>query len=419
MPYSNSPKDLRVLISGAGIGGLVAAYWLCKAGASVTILERASDLRKEGHIVGIRKEAVPIINYMGLEEEVRSMMSHEMGLKLVDNNNSTWAAFPPDDLGFSCGVELRRGDLVNSLYERVKDQAHFIFGKTIETIQETDTAVCITLGGSPSVLEFDVLIVAEGLTSHTRAKIFEEDVDAPISSLGVFAASFSFKSEDPWAYWYNIPDHRALLIRPDRFGQSRTLAICKKDEEYTPSTNLFSSKTSTERKKEFFIQRFKYTGWETNKITKALEDSDDFYVLEMVQVKCERWSKGRTVLLGDSAYCPSPFGGMGTTAAIIGAYGLAAQLVQKPDDHRSAFESYEKSLKPWAESIQKPVATTIQFGLPSSKFGIHFFHLFGYLVALPLVNTLLPLLIPFLITLGLPINAVAPKNPKPSVFARR
>ncbi|KAA1066341.1 hypothetical protein PGT21_028737 [Puccinia graminis f. sp. tritici] len=419
MTDGNPQKSLRVLISGAGIGGLVAAYWLGKAGASVTVLERAKDLRKEGHIVGIRKEALPIINYMGLEEDIRRQMSHEMGLKLVDNHNSTWAAFPPGDLGFSCGVELRRGDLVKSLYERAKDEAHFNSGETINSIEETNECICVTLGDNAEVLQFDVLLVAEGLRSKTRARIFKEEVNTPISSLGLLAASFSYKSEDDWAYWYNIPDHRALLLRPDRFGQTRTLAMCKKSEEYTTSTNLVSSKTPVEQQKDFFIRRFKQTGWEkTGKIMRAMNDADDFYVLEMVQVKCKKWSRGRTVLLGDSAYCPSPFGGMGTTAAIIGAYSLAAKLVQTPGDHRSAFESYENSLRPWAESIQKPVAMTIHFGLPGTRMGIRFFHLLGFVVSLPLVSTILPFLIPFLVQLGLPVNAIAPRNPKPSVFQR-
>ncbi|PLW53841.1 hypothetical protein PCANC_03608 [Puccinia coronata f. sp. avenae] len=419
MSETTPQKKLRVLISGAGIGGLVVAYWLARADASVTILERAKDLRKEGHIIGIRKEALPIISYMGLDEEVQRQMSHEMGLKLVDSNYQTWAAFPPGDLGFSCGVELRRGDLVNSLYEKVKDHAHFIFGTTIETIEETHQDIRVTLSGSPRVLEFDVLLVAEGLRSRTRAKLFNEEVNAPIHSLGLLAASFSYKSNNKWASWYNIPDHRALLLRPDRFGLTRTLAMCRKSEEYISSTNLVSSKTPTQQQKDFFIQHFKQTGWETSKIIRALSKAEDFYVLEMVQVKCERWSKGRAILLGDSAYCPSPFGGMGTTAAIIGAYSLAAELVQNPGDHRSAFEAYENSLKPWTESIQKPVAMTIRFGLPGSRFGIHFFHLAGYFLSLPIITKLLPILIPFLIRLGLPVNAVAPTNPKPSVFKRR
>ena len=41
------------------------------------------------------------------------------------------------------------------------------------------------------------------------------------------------------------------------------------------------------------------------------------------------WSTGRTALLGDAAYGPSPMSGQGTSLALIGAYLLAGHLAQR------------------------------------------------------------------------------------------
>jgi 2-polyprenyl-6-methoxyphenol hydroxylase-like FAD-dependent oxidoreductase len=59
----------------------------------------------------------------------------------------------------------------------------------------------------------------------------------------------------------------------------------------------------------------------------GLDKADDFYLERMGMVKMNRWSsdKGRVVLLGDSAWCPSAMTGMGTTSSVIGAYILAAK----------------------------------------------------------------------------------------------
>lgn len=85
---------MRIVVSGAGIGGPILAYWLGKAGISVIVVERANRLRKEGQTVDIRDEGVTIMKWMGIEEEVRKVTTKEAGLKFVDSKNQTWTSFP-------------------------------------------------------------------------------------------------------------------------------------------------------------------------------------------------------------------------------------------------------------------------------------------------------------------------------------
>ena len=71
-------SDLRVLISGCSIAGPVAAYFLSKAGAQVTVVERAPSLRLAGQSVDLRGNGVKIIQRMGLEKAIRERFTNEV-----------------------------------------------------------------------------------------------------------------------------------------------------------------------------------------------------------------------------------------------------------------------------------------------------------------------------------------------------
>jgi 2-polyprenyl-6-methoxyphenol hydroxylase-like FAD-dependent oxidoreductase len=88
------------------------------------------------------------------------------------------------------------------------------------------------------------------------------------------------------------------------------------------------------------------------RLLKAMRKSTDFYFGDVAQVKLPRWSNGRVVLLGDAAYCPSPFSGQGTSLALVGAYVLARELQRSPADVCAAFQRYESRMRPYVELNQ-------------------------------------------------------------------
>ena len=62
---------LRVLVVGASIAGPTTAYWLAKAGASVTVIERFPKLREGGQNIDIRTAGVPVMRKIpGMEAAV-------------------------------------------------------------------------------------------------------------------------------------------------------------------------------------------------------------------------------------------------------------------------------------------------------------------------------------------------------------
>jgi 2-polyprenyl-6-methoxyphenol hydroxylase-like FAD-dependent oxidoreductase len=71
------------------------------------------------------------------------------------------------------------------------------------------------------------------------------------------------------------------------------------------------------------------------------------------------------VLLGDAAWSAG-IGGSGTGLGMIGAYILAGELATAPD-HRTAFENYEKMLRPAAVAGHKQGKNAGPFLAPSTE----------------------------------------------------
>ena len=71
---------MRVLIVGAGIGGLTAALALRQAGFNAHVYEQASVLREVGAGVAISPNAVKVLHGLGLAEALHAVgvVSHSM-----------------------------------------------------------------------------------------------------------------------------------------------------------------------------------------------------------------------------------------------------------------------------------------------------------------------------------------------------
>jgi len=93
-------------------------------------------------------------------------------------------------------------------------------------------------------------------------------------------------------------------------------------------------------------------GWRIPELLKAMDQSPDFYLGPMAQVRMPRWTQGRVALIGDAGYCPTPYTGQGTSLALVGAYLLAWELAQSAHDPARAFARYEEKMRPFVNQNQ-------------------------------------------------------------------
>lgn len=351
----------RVLISGAGIAGTVLAYWLGKHGFRVVIIERAMSQRQteQGQIIDVEGPAQKIVERMGLLDTIKAESTHEGGLTFVDKAGSYWGTLIAGESALSNEIEIQRPALARILVEAAAqhEDVEIRYGTTIQSINQTDENIQVELlhreDGSTTHETFDILVASDGLRSKTRDLVLDVNEKRNAErSVGVYIAFFSIPAEErdrPFWRIFNMPGRRQFSIKPLTKTESSCYAGIKTQD---PRFHEARISRDVKKQKDLIAELFKGQGWETDRAVRDMMSSDNFYFEEISQIMLNKWSNGRAVLTGDTAYAPSPLTGQGTNLAFVGAYVLASCIINNPQDHRKAFELYEKEFRPYVNKTQ-------------------------------------------------------------------
>lgn len=327
---------MRVLISGGGIAGPALAWWLDRAGADVTIVERAPGPRPGGHAVDLRGAARPVVERMGLMPAVLADRVDERGWALVDERGRQLASMPADMFGGEgvvAEIEIARGDLTRVLIDATRDRTTYRFGDRITALAEDDTGVDVTFANGGAE-RYDIVVGADGVHSAVRALAFGPESDF-VRPLGGYGALFTVPDPgdlDDWFLMFNAPGGLVAGLRPERGGTAKASLTFRTAERH--------GRLDREAQQRLLAERFAGVGWRVPSFLAALPEADDFFFDSIDQVYVDRWSRGRVVLLGDAGYCGSPLAGMGTSMSLVGAYVLAGELAAAASP-AEAFEEYQ------------------------------------------------------------------------------
>lgn len=299
---------------------------------------------------------------MGIFDRIRDKSSHEEGIEIVDSNGRCFARFGVDEKSgkgdsFTSDVEILRGELAGILFDVTKDDVSYIFGDMVESLEETDKEVGVNFTNGTPTMAFDLVVAADGIGSKIRGIAFGNG-SSNVRSLNSNVSYFSIPLGDTDTMWSRarwVKGGRCIVLRPDNVGRTRAFlcltAYDKSDERLVRLEK--ASKEGIPAQKLLVQELFHDADWEISRILKGMHESEDFYMQHITQVRLNRWSSGRVTVVGDAGYAPSPFTGMGTSIAFIGAYVLAGEISRQPNNIPAALESYERVLRPYVESIQK------------------------------------------------------------------
>ncbi|ORY26017.1 hypothetical protein BCR39DRAFT_542224 [Naematelia encephala] len=389
-----SMAPLNVLIVGGGIAGNALAFWLSKLNHKVTVVERFPTLRDTGLQIDLRGHGVQVMKRMGLEDKYRGKLAPEQGVRVVGSSGRQWAFFPAKTSSsgiqsFSTEWEIMRGDLTKLLAEACDGRVEYLFGSSVKDYSEHDKGVHVTFENGTTG-DFDFLVGADGVGSRTRRTILEPGQPDPLHPLdNLHVAYFTLprpiqKDEKYVATVYMGTNGRGIMTRRQNPDSLQVYVGGRTDSG--PLTTVKRGDVPAEKKALGDFMRG--GGWITDEIVEAFDQADDFYLERLSVVKMDKWSKGRVVLLGDAAYCPSATTGMGTTSSIVGAYVLAGEIAkQKPQPNdinalTRAFTEYENKFRPFMDDVTKGILESGGgFSMPTSRIGITMMNLMAGLVS--------------------------------------
>jgi 2-polyprenyl-6-methoxyphenol hydroxylase-like FAD-dependent oxidoreductase len=335
-----------VLIAGASIAGPALAWWLDHFGFRSTLVERAPAPRPGGHAIDIRGVALDLIEAMGLAGQVTASRTRMTGMSKLDAaGREVWRS---EEMTISGGsfandaMEILRDDLANILTAALPGRVATIYGDRVTALVEDTDGVTVTLATSGE-RRFDLVVGADGLMSGMRKLAFGPDAEflIPFDYVLVPFSAPNLLGLRDWQLSYDTGEGRCLIYTaPD----NESLRVCL-------SFDAKMSDVPSGRAAQLALvrERCGHLAWEVPRLLDTLEQSADFYMGAIAQVKMDHWTRGRVALVGDAGYCPSPFTGQGTSLAIVGGYLLAWELAQTPNDHARAFAAYENRMRPFIE----------------------------------------------------------------------
>lgn len=350
-------KNRSILISGAGIAGPTLAYWLHRSGFNVTVVERAHAPRSGGQAVDIRGTARQVAERMGIVAEVRKAHTGAHGMAFVDRRGRRVATLSTEVYGDSGGpiaeMAIRRTDLARILYEATRDDVDYVFGDSITAVEQDDDGVRVEFetGGTR---RFDLLVGADGVHSQVRRLVFGPP-ERYLRDLGCCIALFTTTTAvdlDGWQLMYTTPAGDGRPGRTAGLGPQPTPGTVLAGF-FLRSPVLEYDRRDIDEQKRIVVRAFEGDAWETSRILSTIWDSPDFYFDRVSQVHVDTWSRHRTALLGDAAYCASPMSGIGTSLALVGAYILAGELAAAEGDPRRAFPAYQRKMHEFAGQAQQ------------------------------------------------------------------
>ncbi len=344
---------------------------------------------------------------MGIEAAVRAVLVHEPGTQLIDSKGRVKAFFPAAQhqsgkQSLTSEFEIMRGDLVSILYKltETRKNVKHLFNTTIESFTQDDGSipngkVHVTFQDGRKE-DFDLVVAADGTGSKTRKMMFGPDAPDPRYSLGGYIGYFSVPSkpgDSDRGTWCHLPGDKIARI----IGTRKDCAELTRVYMLTHGTDVALDEAwksgDLVKLKKALANLYKDGGWECDRFIESLQhapEADDLYCTPFVEVRLPKgtWSRGRVVLLGDSAYSQTA-GGFGCSWGMVGAYVLAGEIAtllsNNPSSPTAAVIQGAKNY----EDIFRPIATSNHGGserfdslmFPKSNFGIWILHAFARVAA--------------------------------------
>ncbi len=333
---------MRVLVAGAGIGGLIAALSLIRRGFDVEVYEQAPTLGEIGAGFQIGANGARVLFALGLEEAIRQRYSLMQG-KIVRlwSTGQEWKLFDLGEVsvqryGFPYFM-MHRADLHAILVDAVNAASPGCvrLNKRVTAVATDDRSATLTFADGTHAIG-DVAVGADGVHSAMRHAMFGSDEPQ-------FTGLVAWRAMVPGN---KLPDRlmrpvgtnwigpgRHIVHYPVRGGELFNFVAVVENDEWRAES--WTQRCSREECAADFV------GWheDIQTVIGAIEEPYKWALIGREPM--QRWSVGRATLLGDACHPTLPFLAQGANMAIEDGFVLARCLDAYADDPQTALQYYE------------------------------------------------------------------------------
>ncbi|TVY82700.1 FAD-dependent monooxygenase OpS4 [Lachnellula suecica] len=368
-------KDLKIVIAGAGMGGLACALALAKQGfTQINIYETASNLGFVGAGIQLAPNMARILDRLGAwaDIEKEAVELKETSIRQGDENKEL------------AHVDLRyikktydyphmvghRTSLAGSLYEGCKKEkaVTFHFSEALEAVESFSPRPTIRIkprNGEPYSVEADVVLACDGVKSITRDTILKElKADARIEDTKQAAYRIMLKREemehdpellelidtDQVIRW--IGEKKHIIAYPVSNKTIYNLSTAQPDKNFAAAP---SATYTTKGSKSAMLDTFKDFCPMIQRMLNLVPDGEVCEWRLRVHSPMPTWVHGSIALVGDACHPTLPHLAQGAAQAIEDAGVLGVVLARCPD---KSPESINKALKVY-EHVRKDRAETL------------------------------------------------------------
>lgn len=343
---------MRIIVIGAGIGGLAAALTLRRSGFEVQVFEQAAELREVGAGIQISPNASRILRRLGLEEPMRRMGVRPQAIVIRRWDDGRELARQP--LADACErnfgapyYNFHRADLLDILSAAIPDGVLHLDHRCDGLTQHSDRVEVQFHNGTTA--DADVVVGADGIHSTVRKAIMGPEsprFSGHVAYRGLVPANrvAHLGVELAANVWWG-PDHHFVHYYVGAGARFHNWVAL------TPGEWRVESWTA---KGEVADALKEFEGWhpQVRAIIGAVETTNRWALYDRDPLP--RWTVGRVTLMGDAAHPMLPYMAQGAVQSIEDAAVLAKCLEQADaNDPGAALRRYELTRKPRASRCQE------------------------------------------------------------------
>jgi 2-polyprenyl-6-methoxyphenol hydroxylase-like FAD-dependent oxidoreductase len=305
---------MRILIVGAGIGGLAVARATRQHGLECEIVERGSAQPGPAAGIYLPGNGMAALRRLGLAEEVaahgavvgRRRLFDDKGRRLIDFDEAgLWR-------GVAEPVALHRTDLHRILADGAGD-VPIRYGVTVQSVRDGSDAVRVAFDDGNSGA-YDLVIGADGIHSSIRTSVFGGPPARLAGQVGWRFVIDDHPGIDGWNAW--LGRDRGFLALG--IGGDRVYGVG--DMRSTDGAD------PTGGDLEAFRAMFEGYPEPVPSLLSRLRSADELWFSPFEEVAPPAWMRGRVVLLGDAAHATAPNMAEGASLAMEDALVLTEAL---------------------------------------------------------------------------------------------